>query len=185
MSNSVTNLFKDNKRAVLFLLKFVGLYVVLNTIYGFVIESYKPEVDPITYMVSVHTKYLLSLFHENIQVVLSNFKPTTALKYNGITIIAVFEGCNSINVMIVFIVFIISYSGSIKSMIKFIPLGLVIIYMMNLLRVTVLFWVAYYFPNKLYFFHKYLFTAIIYLVVFGLWYEWIRRVKNESGVSSN
>jgi exosortase family protein XrtF len=174
MGNAVIATLKENRRAVLFLVKFIGFYIILNTIYGLLIEFYNPRIDPITYSVSRQTELILSAFYENIQLAISEYKPTVALKLNGVIVINVFEGCNSINVMIVFIVFVISYSTIKKGVIKFILLGISIIYIMNLLRVTLLFWVAHSYPNSLYFFHKYLFTGIIYIVVFGLWYKWIK-----------
>jgi exosortase family protein XrtF len=173
MGNAVIATLKENRRAVLFLVKFIGFYIILNTIYGVFIEFYNPRIDPITYSISRQTELILSAFFENIQLTISEYKPTVALKLNGEIVINVFEGCNSINVMIVFIVFVISFS-SIKKGVPFILLGLLLIYIMNLLRVILLFWVAFSYPNSLYFFHKYLFTGIIYIVVFGLWYKWIK-----------
>jgi hypothetical protein len=47
----------------------------------------------------------------------------------------------------------------------------------NLLRILLLYEVALHFPENLYFFHKFFFTGIIYLLVFILWYFWVNEVK--------
>jgi len=184
MSSGLQILLKENKQALFFLIKFVGLYLILNTLYGLFVEFYSPEPDPITWLVSHNTQAVLSLFHEAITMQVSGVMPHVVIQKEGVRIINVYEGCNSVNVMIVFTVFVIAFSGPKKIMGKFIVFGILMVYAMNLLRVTLLFWVAYYFPNSLYFFHKYFFTALIYAGVFVLWYMWIKKVRiNEPGTT--
>ncbi len=178
MSNGFTLLVRGNRPSLFFLLKFVGLYLLLNTVYGFFIEIYKPCTDPITRLVSYNTIIVLEMFHDNISMQDSDVSPHIKIEKDGVRIINVFEGCNSVNVIIVFVVFIIAFSGPYKAMLRYSVWGILIVYGMNLLRVTLLFWVAYYFPNSLYFFHKYFFTAIIYAGVFVLWYVWVKKVRN-------
>jgi exosortase family protein XrtF len=86
-----------------------------------------------------------------------------------------FEGCNGLNVMIVFLAFMAAFGGNRKNILWFIPLGLLIIYFANLARLTMLYYVAEYFQSYFYFVHKYLFTAVIYVIVFGLWTIWIMK----------
>lgn len=170
-------LITENKTALLFLAKFVIFYFVLNTAYGFWVESYYPSADPITVWVSKHTAWILSFFHSSINTVAEPLSVYVAITLIGETIIHVFEGCNSINVMIVFGVFVLAFSNRWYQEWKFLLLGLITIYIMNLARVTGLFWMALYFPDSLYFFHKYLFTGMIYGVVFLLWFVWVSNVQ--------
>src|SRR5690606_28966990 len=90
-------------------------------------------------------------------------------------IVNVFEGCNGVNVMIVFLGFLIAFGGPLRSFVFFIPAGLVIIHACNLLRISLLFDLAVKNSTQFYYFHKYFFTASLYLIVFGLWAYWIRR----------
>jgi exosortase family protein XrtF len=168
------------KDSLLFIAKFVGLYLVLNTAYGFFVEHYEPRPDPITEIVTRHVAFGLSLFHDQIDQVPDPLEPNIHIQLDRKNVVSVFEGCNSVNVMIVYLAFIIAFKGSRKSTIIFVVLGFVVVYLINLLRVALLFEVAWFYPQHLYFFHKYLFTGIIYLIVFAIWYFWILRVKSES-----
>src|SRR5690606_20854765 len=97
-------------------------------------------------------------------------------------ILAVYEGCNGINVMIIFVAFLLAFGPMVKAMLWFLPLGLFMIHMMNLVRITLLFWVSIYVESLMYFTHKYFFTATLYVVVFILWVWWVKRfaLRNET-----
>jgi exosortase/archaeosortase family protein len=51
---------------------------------------------------------------------------------------------------------------------------------MNLLRISLLFFVSRFLPDAMYFVHKYLFTAFLYAVIFGLWLIWIRKFTRQT-----
>ncbi len=171
---------KEFKPAFQFLAVFLGLYLGLNIIYGLWISSYENQSDPVTRIVTEQTSWLLNLFGESTQTQRSQVTPTVSIMKDSRVALGVFEGCNSINVMIVFVAFLFAFKGSWKSMAWFLPLGLVLIYLANLTRVVLLFYVAEYWRQYFYYIHKYLFTAAIYLIVFILWWWWIEKV---SGVS--
>jgi exosortase family protein XrtF len=166
--------FKEFKPTVYFLGKFVGLYIVLNLFYGWYITSYHPAPDPITQIVSGQSAGIVTIFGTEVTIRDSSTKPTTTLYCDGKRIISVYEGCNGINVMIVFIAFVIAFGPFGKKMLWFIPLGFVLIHLINLGRITLLFWVARNIPDYMYFTHKYFFTAIIYVAVLILWVWWVK-----------
>ena len=173
-------LFQENKPAILFLLTFVGLYLLLNTVYGFYVNSFLPEPDSITLVVSKHVAWVLSWWDESVTYALKAGYKNVILKNSYRTVIEVFEGCNSVNVMIVFVSFMAAFRGRLKSTLIFSLGGLIIIYLMNLFRVAMLYAIEIYWPRYLYFFHKYLFTGGIYAVVFLLWFLWAKNVKREA-----
>jgi exosortase family protein XrtF len=172
---------KDQKAILFFLLKFIGLYIVLNTVYGSWVAYYAPMPDPVTTMVTHHTAALLSLTQENVSVGEAINSPNVPLRQDNETVVSVFEGCNSLNVMFVFISFIVAFTGTWKKTIVFSLIGIALIYTFNLFRVGLLFYIAKYWPNNLYFFHKYLFTGLLYAMVFFLWYFWVKRVWPAKG----
>jgi exosortase family protein XrtF len=174
------SILKENKPAIVFLLTFVGLYLLLNTVYGFYVNSFLPQPDPITLVVSKHVAWLLSWWDESVTYALKVGYKNVILKNSYRTVIEVFEGCNSVNVMIVFVSFMAAFRGKLKSTIIFSMVGLVIIYGINLFRVAMLYGIEIYLPRYLYFFHKYLFTGALYAVVFLLWFVWARRIKHEA-----
>jgi exosortase/archaeosortase family protein len=149
--------WREFKPTIFFLLKFLGLYVSLNLLYGVYVTSFEPKPDPVTHLASKHTASILSVFGWSCKVRDFPQKPSVAIIHNAKTIVSVYEGCNSLNVMI-----------------WFVPLGLIAIYIINIIRIGLLFLVSLKLPHFLYFTHKYFFTAIIYLFVMLLWWYWIR-----------
>lgn len=170
-------MLKEYKDAILFLVKYVAIYVVLNTVYAYYISHYTPDADPLTIVVTKHTEALLSIFDGNIDYRLVPGSVNVPITRAGDTVMMVYEGCNSVNVMIVFVAFIISFQGPFKLFIKYFVLGLVIVYLINLLRLMGLYTVALHFPDSFYFFHKFFFTGVIYLVVFVIWYFWVADIR--------
>ncbi len=170
----------DNKPAIIFLAIFLSVYIGLNTAYGFMIEYFLPSPDPFTILVTNNVSFFLSLFDPSIKTVISTTSNYVGVCNSNRTVISVFEGCNGINVMIVFLSFLLAFRGSLKLTLKFLTVGLVSIYLMNLIRVGLLYFVEIHFQQYLYFFHKFFFTGVIYAAVFGLWYYWVILVKRES-----
>ncbi len=163
-----------------FLATFLGLYISLNLLYGWWISSYIGQADWATNLVTNQTSYILNLFGEQTSTQPKSGAPTVMVVKESRTVISVFEGCNGINVMIVFLSFLFAYRGSFKSLVWFLPFGLFLIYLANLTRVVLLFYVAEYWQHYFYYVHKYLFTAVIYLVVFVLWWWWMEKVSGFS-----
>lgn len=177
-------LIKENRKALRFLLVFVVTYLSLNTAYGLYINSYYPTSDPFTQWVSGQVVWLLRFFDPDIRDFISSDGEYIAIANGRENLIFVYEGCNGLNVFIVYLSFLLAFTGSLRQTIQFIFAGLIGIHVLNLGRITALYGVAFYFPDQLYFFHKYLFTGIIYVIVFVLWYLWVKRVtaKNDSQV---
>lgn len=175
----MVDFLKTYRQALFFLAVFLGLYLLLNTLYGFYIEAYYPMADPLTILVSQQVGTLLSWFYEDISLQVLPGLAYGTLQYKGIEVINVFEGCNGVNVMIVYLAFLFAFSGRLKSTLFFLFTGLALLYLVNLVRVFLLFQISLHFPQQLYFFHKYFFTGILYLFVFTLWFAWVKRVKKE------
>ncbi len=130
-------------------------------------------------MVANHSAQLLNLLGLHVLVLPSTIVPNASLMLDGSVVVNVYEGCNAINVSILFIAFLFAYKGSFKKTFVFSVVGLISIYLFNLLRVGGLFLVALYFPNHLYLMHKFVFTGIIYAFVFGLWFIWVSKVNHK------
>ena len=176
----MSSTLKEFKPALIFLAKFLGIYLLLNLAYGFFIESYEPFPDPVTQYVSTSTCVVLNNLGYSTTIAPHPARPAVILRNYGNSVIAVYEGCNSMNVMIVFVAFMSAFGNFSKKKLWFIVAGLVAIFVLNLVRVTFLFWVAEAMPENLYFMHKYVFTIFIYAVVLMLWYLWIFRCNERS-----
>jgi exosortase family protein XrtF len=166
-------MLKEFKPSLFFLAKFIGIYVIGNILYGLFIESYGDFPDPVTQWVTEQTSWVLNLLGEETRAIPLTEDPIIQLVRSDFVGLNVFEGCNGINVMIVFMAFIVSFGGPLRSMAWYIPVGLLLIHIANLLRLFLLYFVNLKWEEHFYFFHKYLFTASIYVFVFALWGYWI------------
>lgn len=90
--------------------------------------------------------------------------------------------CNGIDLMALFGGFILIFNGSWKNKLWYIPLGLVVIHLLNLLRVICLTIMAKIAPEYLDFNHKYTFIIILYTVVFFTWIIWVKKFADDSKV---
>lgn len=170
-------MLSDFKPAILFLAKFIVMYVACNLLYGWYITSWYPAPDPVTHWVTDQSAAVLNMLGWETTVHNHSVKPTTYIAHNHKTVIAVYEGCNGLNVLVVFLSFLFAYGPVSKRMLWFVPLGIVVIHLSNLLRIIILFLVSLNLPDFLYFTHKYLFTAFIFLFVFLLWFWWVLKLS--------
>lgn len=93
---------------------------------------------------------------------------------NGILIGA---PCNGLSLFILYAVFLMAYPSAWHFKAWGIALGVLIIHVCNVLRVTGLSLISYYSPKHLEFNHSYTFNGIMYFVIFTLWYVWIHLQK--------
>lgn len=170
-------MLKDYKEALAFVAKYVLVYLILNTLYAFYIDGHRPDADPLTTVVAKQVASLLAVYDGTVHAQVVRGSMNVPVAKGQQVIIEVFEGCNGVNVMVVFISFLIAFRGPGKATIIYLLLGLGVIYLLNLLRVMGLYWVALYYPMSLYYFHKFFFTGALYAVVFLIWYFWVKRVS--------
>ncbi|UII31641.1 exosortase family protein XrtF [Fulvivirga ulvae] len=169
--------FKEFKPAITFLVKFLVIYAILNLCYGLYISFFSPQPDPLTEWVTDQSVLLLDLLGYATSPSESAGHSSIDILLNGNNVIlSVYEGCNGANVAIIFVAFLFSFGHLRTRLVWFLPVGLVVIHLVNLLRIVILFSVAIHLPEFMYFAHKYFFTAFIYFAVFYLWYVWINKL---------
>jgi exosortase family protein XrtF len=175
---------KEFAPTILFLVKFLVIYLIGNFVYGLYATAYEPAPDPATHWVTDQTASVLTTFGWLTVAESRTDKATTELSHDGKRVLAVYEGCNGLNVMVIFAAFLVAFGPIKKELLWFIPVGLLIIHLMNLARITLLFLVSIYMKHYLYFTHKYFFTAILYVVVFILWVWWVRMFSSKKVVTT-
>lgn len=169
--------WQEFKPTIFFLLRFLGLYLVGNVLYGFFVTAYEPQADPVTEFVTKQTVYVLNLAGWSTESYYHQTSAVVSIVFENKAIVSVYEGCNGINIMIIFVAFLISFGPITRRLSWFLPLGLLMIHLGNLTRIALLFLVSLKMPDYLYFSHKYLFTVSIYAVVLLLWVVWVRNAS--------
>ena len=135
----------------------------------------KNKIDAITRIVSKNTEQVLQVFNSGSSIEESDGHPYMKLFYNQKYVARIVEGCNAISVIILFISFVVAFSGKLKTTLFFIFGGSLLIYVLNVLRIATLSALIFYFPKQEPFLHGVLFPLYIYGVVFMLWLIWVRK----------
>ncbi|WP_395074362.1 exosortase family protein XrtF [Flavobacterium sp.] len=164
--------FIQYKPFLLFLGKFFLTYLVLTIIYRLYIANTCDDcIDGITKNVSILTEKFSSLIGFNLSVIrdYNQYKIIVENKF----VARIVEGCNAMSVIVLFISFVIAFSGKWKQTIIYVFLGSVLIYFLNVLRIILLSILIFHYPNQENILHGVVFPLIIYGVVFILWVIWV------------
>jgi exosortase family protein XrtF len=164
------------KPFLVFLGTFFLVYIVLTLLYQGYLDSFgENKIDSITKMVAGNTEGLLRLFDADTKVVLDESNLFYKLFYQQKYLARIIEGCNAISVVILFISFVIAFSGKLKATLFFVFGGSVLIYVLNIVRIVFLTILMFRFPEQEPFLHGVVFPLFIYGVVFILWVIWVNK----------
>ena len=83
--------------------------------------------------------------------------------------------CDGLVLFALFTVFILAFPGPGRRKVWFIPAGIILIHLANLLRVVSLVIIQFNRPQSLKFNHDYTWTVLVYGFIFWLWYLWAVR----------
>ena len=174
------SLIRKYKSVLQFLTIFLGSYLVFVTLYNLYLtyggsSRYFPDV--ITHIVALQSQSIIAMFGYTIEVVPSTTEPAMNLSINGTVLARIVEGCNAVSIMLLFMSFMLAFFGNLKRTLFFMLGGLVIIYVINILRIALLSITIFEYPEYTDFLHGTLFPAIIYGTVFLLWFWWINSYK--------
>ena len=105
--------------------------------------------------------------------------------YGNLGILMV-DGCTGISAIGLFLGFVWAYPGKNWARLYFSLMGIVIIYVVNIMRIATLLLIQEWAPQFFDFTHNYSTTTIFYLVIFFLWILWVRMADGFNGpLSSN
>jgi exosortase family protein XrtF len=158
---------------LLFLGKFFLAYLMLTVIYQFYFITCDDCVDGITSNVARLTENTANFFGVKITTIKDYMQYN--IIYRGKVTARIIEGCNAISVIILFISFVIAFSGKLKQTVLFVLGGSLFIYVLNILRIVVLSVLMYYYPAQEHILHGVIFPLIIYGAVFILWLIWVNK----------
>lgn len=175
-------MLKDFKPVLNILLRFIVIYLVLLFAYQFYLNSGKEDgLDPFSRMIAnqVVSIQKASGFPTLLYDDVKNEQMWFYVRGNYVS--RMVEGCNAISVMILFIAFVFAFYKGSKTFV-FALAGLVLLYIMNLLRIIGLNVVMVDYKEYGKIFHDFIFPAVIYGTVVVLWLVWIKffALKNEN-----
>ncbi|NPA08916.1 MAG: exosortase family protein XrtF [Chlorobi bacterium] len=174
-------MLKDFKPVLSILLRFIIIYMVLLLAYQFFLNSFQKEgLDPFSKMIAEQVRHIQNFMGfptqlyndikgEQVYFYVRNEYPTRMV-----------EGCNAVSVMILFVAFVFAFYKGKKTFV-FVVLGLILLYIINVLRIVGLNIVVLDYKAYSKTTHDYIFPAVIYGTVVVLWLVWIKffALKNE------
>ena len=95
---------------------------------------------------------------------------------NGQAAVVVGPPCNGLILYALFGGFVVAFPGPWQRKLWYIPLGIAIIWGLNVLRVAALAINHHYAHASVDFNHHYTFTFVVYAFIFGLWMLWAQRL---------
>lgn len=163
----------DFKNKIFRFFFFAGtLYLSWFALYELVIKPYTQVDEKLISVIISQSAFLLRAF---------GYTTYRAVEEDGIQLLGI-DGahpvwigspCNAITLFAFFSLFIIAFPSKIKSKLWFIPMGIIIIHLANLIRVMGLTLINFYNPAYLEFNHTYTFTIFVYGIIFCLWMWWV------------
>lgn len=161
-----------------FLIRFIVIYGVGSLLYSLYIAHYDPKPDGLTEVVAKQMAWTMNAFGQKVDLYEVDMDPYVGVMYKDTQSVSIFEGCNGLAVMILFAAFVFAFrGGNNKAALWFIPLGFLFIHLFNILRLALLIVINYHYTNAFHFYHKFVFTGIIYAFVLLLWVWWVQIQK--------
>lgn len=166
------------------MIRFVGLallmlagWVVLNSVF--------PQVASDLHYFFVKPQAMISasffrLLGYDVQEIYGHLPCLARIRVNDLSGVCVGTGCSGLELFLLFSGFIILIRGNWKDKLWYIPLGIVIIFLLNIIRIILLIFINHYYPQYLHFNHKYTLVILVYLAIFGLWIFWVRKFSQNN-----
>jgi exosortase family protein XrtF len=171
---------KNYSKVIRFLLTVTILYLVWFIVY----DRMLADLDFwLTLKTSDASVWVLTQLGYNAESYIISYDAVTGgsmITIDGNNMVSIGPPCNALVLIALYSGFIIAFPGKFLSKLIFIPVGIVVIVIINTLRVAALAVNSLYHFQTLDFNHKYTFTIIVYAVIFLLWMLWVRRY---SGIS--
>lgn len=176
--NNRSRLFAFSDRYGLHSLRYVGVFLVI--LFGFhflysavvnedqVITGLEPLFDYLQWVLFVHSAWVV----EHV-IGYDIVREGKAMVFPGEGALIVDQSCSAVKWFAHFLVLMLLFPGPWKHKLWFIPAGLAVTHLVNVIRITGL---AIVFVNRYEafdFFHDYVFRPFFYLVLFLMWAAWV------------
>lgn len=150
-----------------FLFRALLLFIGWQLLYHLVLQPKRVPDDFLTHATAVATVKTLSLFYRNIELVDLGYQNVIVM--SGKKVLGISAPCNALEIYVLYISFLLCYPGRVKRKLLFLLAGIPVIFIINVIRESALFWLALSHKEWVDISHHYIFQAIVYLAVFYIW----------------
>lgn len=106
-----------------------------------------------------------------------------SIYFNGSKVAGVYDSCNALELMVLYAGFILCIPAPSKRKWLFIPGGIAVIFVVNILRCIGVVYAIRYYPQHADFIHHYVFELVVYATIIALWLAFANKLtaKNNAG----
>lgn len=151
-----------------------ALYLGWHLLYTYIIKPHSGLDELVTTNLVKGARFLLDLVGYALQAPDACDRPNS-LGIVGGKCLQVGAPCDGVVLFALFVCFVVAFPGTWKRRLWFLPLGIAIIHLSNLIRIAALTAILYHKPSALAFNHDYTFTVFVYGVIFAMWMWWVGR----------
>ncbi len=152
-----------------------GIYVAWILLYYLVIKDYTAIDESLNYSIAVFGQWIFDLFGVIADIEIESDHIILTVDPQMRIGVWIGDECNGFKLWAVFAILIGILPGNKKSKLWFIPLGILLIYLINVLRIVCLLLIYDSYPAALDFNHKYTYVIIVYGMIFYLWWWWAKK----------
>lgn len=113
-------------------------------------------------------------------VFFSEVDQTAYLMQGGKRVFGIADVCNGLDLMAIYVGLLLLLPGTSRRKWKYVVTGLLAIYGFNILRAAILYYIYYHHYAYFLFNHKYVFTILMYIVIFVGWFLYTRKIQRPS-----
>ncbi|CAN5521420.1 archaeosortase/exosortase family protein [soil metagenome] len=173
-NDSVSVKKKDaNKKVIRFVVVAFILYMVWFIGYDYIIAPDGRLDAWLNERVAVHSSWLLNLLGYSADTIPGVKQTIVRIDQTGM--VGVGNPCNGMELFALFAGFILCFPGNWKTKAWFVPAGILLIHLINVIRAAALALNQLHNPASLEFNHHYTFTIIVYACIFGIWMLWVNK----------
>ena len=183
----LANKFKHSKGEPIFNKRVTGFFIKLFVLFSLWFVCYTMLLSPGRIIDRPLTNFLTASVTKLINIVgpastpigwvESSWRPCTHLTKDGVAIFDIFDICNGIDLMFIYlgVLFLLPYP--LKRKIIFGIGGVAAIILMNIIRICSLYFIYIYQRSVFDFSHHYLFTLLMYVLIFYGWLLFVKKSK--------
>jgi exosortase/archaeosortase family protein len=163
---------------IAFFVKLIALAVVWQSCYNLFLKPIRVPDNWLTNIVTAGSGLWIKLFmapSHNITWTINN--PGSFIQDNGRMILSIYDVCNGLDIIVIYLAFIILLPSTFRRKLIFSVAGIAVIVLSNIIRCVSLYWIYVHYHSSFDFNHHYVFTILMYLVIFGGWLLFIKKQK--------
>ena len=154
-----------------FLLRAAIIFICWQLLYHFVLAPIRVPDRFLSNITASCTAKFLGLFYNQSGAIL--IPPGSGLPsmvtVNGVRKLSILDSCNALDIYVLYVAFLYCFPGSWKRRLLFITTGVPFILIVNVVRCAAIAWLNMNHRELVNITHHYIFTAVVYLLVFYLW----------------